>query len=171
MYYDEVKDSCFPFRYKGEGGNANRFIIEKQCMRNCSDRAEELYPRDGNISHISFWIKPIFIYWHLWLNKTLPPCGILFYFLQNAKLACFQKKQGNVSVTICGITTVLNITHASLSTGAGVWETETGSSLLTGAMPRVSMLLVLCYHIKLIKGILLRDLYAKKQKKTNKTQT
>ncbi|XDV52780.1 hypothetical protein PO909_021445 [Leuciscus waleckii] len=46
MYYDEAKDSCFPFRYKGEGGNANRFIIERQCMRNCSHRAEELFPRD-----------------------------------------------------------------------------------------------------------------------------
>lgn len=50
MYYDEEKDSCFPFRYYGEGGNANRFIIEKQCMRNCSRRAEELFPRDGNLS-------------------------------------------------------------------------------------------------------------------------
>ncbi|XP_067292896.1 BPTI/Kunitz domain-containing protein [Pseudorasbora parva] len=50
MYYDEEKDSCFPFRYSGEGGNANRFIIEKQCMRNCSHRAEELFPKDERLA-------------------------------------------------------------------------------------------------------------------------
>ncbi len=48
MYYDEEKDNCFPFRYSGIGGNANRFIIERQCMRNCSHRADELFPMDGN---------------------------------------------------------------------------------------------------------------------------
>ncbi|TRY54777.1 hypothetical protein DNTS_004255 [Danionella cerebrum] len=44
MYYDAEKDSCFPFRFYGEGGNANRFTTEKQCMRNCSLRAEQLFP-------------------------------------------------------------------------------------------------------------------------------
>ncbi|XP_042609280.1 BPTI/Kunitz domain-containing protein, partial [Cyprinus carpio] len=28
------------------GGNANRFITERQCMRNCSHRADELFPKD-----------------------------------------------------------------------------------------------------------------------------
>ncbi|XP_051546215.1 BPTI/Kunitz domain-containing protein isoform X3 [Myxocyprinus asiaticus] len=46
MYYDKTKDQCLLFRYNGEGGNANRFIAEKHCMRNCSDRAEELFPMD-----------------------------------------------------------------------------------------------------------------------------
>ncbi|XP_048014124.1 kunitz-type serine protease inhibitor bitisilin-3-like [Megalobrama amblycephala] len=46
MHYDAEKDSCHPFRYSGQGGNANRFITEKQCMRNCSDRADQLYPQD-----------------------------------------------------------------------------------------------------------------------------
>lgn len=48
MYYDADKDSCYPFRYNGEGGNSNRFITEKQCMRNCSHRADQLFPTDGN---------------------------------------------------------------------------------------------------------------------------
>lgn len=47
MYYDAAKDNCFPFRYFGSGGNANRFTAEKECMRNCSHRADELYPMDG----------------------------------------------------------------------------------------------------------------------------
>ncbi|XP_056307842.1 BPTI/Kunitz domain-containing protein [Danio aesculapii] len=47
MYYDADKDSCYPFRYNGEGGNSNRFITEKQCMRNCSHRADKLFPMDG----------------------------------------------------------------------------------------------------------------------------
>ncbi|XP_051976092.1 BPTI/Kunitz domain-containing protein isoform X2 [Xyrauchen texanus] len=46
MYYDMNKDQCLLFKYKGVGGNANRFIAEKHCMRNCSDRAEELFPMD-----------------------------------------------------------------------------------------------------------------------------
>lgn len=48
MHYDAKKDNCYPFRYTGSGGNANRFITERQCMRNCSQRADELFPRDGN---------------------------------------------------------------------------------------------------------------------------
>uniref|UniRef100_A0A672MJG0 Kunitz-type serine protease inhibitor bitisilin-3-like n=1 Tax=Sinocyclocheilus grahami TaxID=75366 RepID=A0A672MJG0_SINGR len=47
MYYDAEKDNCYPFRYFGSGGNANRFITERQCMRNCSNRADELFPKDG----------------------------------------------------------------------------------------------------------------------------
>uniref|UniRef100_A0A673NMD3 BPTI/Kunitz inhibitor domain-containing protein n=1 Tax=Sinocyclocheilus rhinocerous TaxID=307959 RepID=A0A673NMD3_9TELE len=46
MHYDAEKDNCYPFRYSGSGGNANRFITEKQCMRNCSHRAEALFPMD-----------------------------------------------------------------------------------------------------------------------------
>ncbi|XP_016423748.1 kunitz-type U19-barytoxin-Tl1a-like [Sinocyclocheilus rhinocerous] len=47
MHYDAEKDNCYPFRYSGSGGNANRFITEKQCMRNCSHRAEALFPMDA----------------------------------------------------------------------------------------------------------------------------
>eukprot|EP00063_Salmo_salar_P006774 XP_013981609.1 PREDICTED: kunitz-type serine protease inhibitor Kunitz-1-like [Salmo salar] len=46
LYYDAAKDLCYPFKYLGEGGNANRFPLEKLCMRNCSKKAEETYPMD-----------------------------------------------------------------------------------------------------------------------------
>ncbi|KAI7811876.1 putative kunitz-type serine protease inhibitor Kunitz-1-like [Triplophysa rosa] len=46
MYYDQTQDNCYPFRYSGKGGDGNRFTSEKDCMRNCSDRAEALFPRD-----------------------------------------------------------------------------------------------------------------------------
>ncbi|XP_052322831.1 kunitz-type serine protease inhibitor bitisilin-3-like [Oncorhynchus keta] len=46
LYYDAAKDLCYPFKYLGEGGNANRFTLEKLCMRNCSAKAEEIYPMD-----------------------------------------------------------------------------------------------------------------------------
>ncbi|XP_029607849.1 kunitz-type serine protease inhibitor vestiginin-1 [Salmo trutta] len=46
LYYDAAKDLCYPFKYLGEGGNANRFTLEKLCMRNCSKNAEETYPMD-----------------------------------------------------------------------------------------------------------------------------
>uniref|UniRef100_A0A3Q4MYY4 BPTI/Kunitz inhibitor domain-containing protein n=1 Tax=Neolamprologus brichardi TaxID=32507 RepID=A0A3Q4MYY4_NEOBR len=47
MYYDVNKDQCTPFLYNGEGGNANRFENERECMRNCSPNAENIYPMDG----------------------------------------------------------------------------------------------------------------------------
>uniref|UniRef100_A0A3Q4HPN0 BPTI/Kunitz inhibitor domain-containing protein n=1 Tax=Neolamprologus brichardi TaxID=32507 RepID=A0A3Q4HPN0_NEOBR len=47
VYYDSTKDQCSPFIYKGEGGNANRFENEAECMRNCSPNAENIYPMDG----------------------------------------------------------------------------------------------------------------------------
>ncbi|KAG7245366.1 hypothetical protein INR49_010816 [Caranx melampygus] len=46
VYYDPNKDQCNPFIYKGQGGNANRFQNERDCMRNCSSRAEVIYPMD-----------------------------------------------------------------------------------------------------------------------------
>ncbi|GAA6221373.1 kunitz-type U19-barytoxin-Tl1a-like [Lates japonicus] len=46
LYYDPVKDQCNPFFYHGEGGNANRFVNERECIRNCSANAEKMYPMD-----------------------------------------------------------------------------------------------------------------------------
>ncbi|XP_039471044.1 papilin-like isoform X1 [Oreochromis aureus] len=48
VYYDSTKDQCSPFIYKGEGGNANRFENEAECMRNCSPNAENIYPMDAS---------------------------------------------------------------------------------------------------------------------------
>ncbi|XP_061577786.1 BPTI/Kunitz domain-containing protein [Cololabis saira] len=46
VYYDAGRDRCNPFFYTGEGGNANRFITERECLRNCSPNWENLYPTD-----------------------------------------------------------------------------------------------------------------------------
>ncbi|XP_013859097.1 kunitz-type serine protease inhibitor Kunitz-1 isoform X2 [Austrofundulus limnaeus] len=46
VYYDASNDRCNPFFYGGEGGNENRFENERQCMRNCSPNAENIYPVD-----------------------------------------------------------------------------------------------------------------------------
>ncbi|KAK2842304.1 hypothetical protein Q5P01_012504 [Channa striata] len=46
LYYDSHYDQCSPFIFKGQGGNANRFRNELECIRNCSDKAEETYPED-----------------------------------------------------------------------------------------------------------------------------
>lgn len=59
LYYDAAQDRCSPFLYKGEGGNANRFGNERDCMRNCSANAEDVYPMDGNVTlniYISIWL-------------------------------------------------------------------------------------------------------------------
>ncbi|XP_041966262.1 BPTI/Kunitz domain-containing protein [Alosa sapidissima] len=45
-YYDNVTDQCDPFMFYGAGGNANRFNVEKYCMRNCSSSGTALYPID-----------------------------------------------------------------------------------------------------------------------------
>ncbi|KAM3609451.1 uncharacterized protein V6R79_015098 [Siganus canaliculatus] len=47
IYYDATQDVCGPFIYKGEGGNANRFASEKECIRNCSANAENIYPMEA----------------------------------------------------------------------------------------------------------------------------
>ncbi|XP_054476653.1 BPTI/Kunitz domain-containing protein [Anoplopoma fimbria] len=46
LFYDHVKDQCNPFIYKGQGGNANRFQNERECIRNCSVNADKIYPMD-----------------------------------------------------------------------------------------------------------------------------
>ncbi|XP_058264588.1 BPTI/Kunitz domain-containing protein [Hemibagrus wyckioides] len=50
LYYNKTADKCFPFRYKGEGGNQNRFNYEFYCMRNCSINADALYPTDRTLA-------------------------------------------------------------------------------------------------------------------------
>ncbi|XP_078113162.1 kunitz-type serine protease inhibitor bitisilin-3 [Sander vitreus] len=53
LYYDHNKDECNPFIYKGKGGNANRFLYERDCIRNCSANAENIYPMDASkICHL-----------------------------------------------------------------------------------------------------------------------
>ncbi|KAM9352358.1 inter-alpha-trypsin inhibitor [Symphorus nematophorus] len=47
LYYDAVQDMCQPFLYRGEGGNANRFVNERECIRNCSVNSEAIYPTDA----------------------------------------------------------------------------------------------------------------------------
>lgn len=54
LYYDSASGQCNPFIYKGEGGNANRFKSDKDCMRNCSARAEEVYPMEGKVEMKTF---------------------------------------------------------------------------------------------------------------------
>lgn len=47
LYYNAAEDRCLTFRYSGHGGNPNRFINERHCMRNCSTNVENVYPTDG----------------------------------------------------------------------------------------------------------------------------
>ncbi|XP_029010370.1 BPTI/Kunitz domain-containing protein [Betta splendens] len=48
LFYNSTTGQCNPFIYKGEGGNANRFRSDKDCIKNCSARAEEIYPTDAS---------------------------------------------------------------------------------------------------------------------------
>ncbi|XP_069018446.1 inter-alpha-trypsin inhibitor [Embiotoca jacksoni] len=48
VHYDSARDQCSPFLYKGQGGNANRFDNERECIRNCSANAENIYPMDAS---------------------------------------------------------------------------------------------------------------------------
>lgn len=47
LYYNPIEDRCIPFKYTGQGGNENRFSLEKECMRTCSANAENVYPTEG----------------------------------------------------------------------------------------------------------------------------
>ncbi|KAJ8344495.1 hypothetical protein SKAU_G00318240 [Synaphobranchus kaupii] len=46
LYYNKAEDRCVPFHYGGQGGNENRFITDRMCLRNCSSSAGVLYPPD-----------------------------------------------------------------------------------------------------------------------------
>lgn len=50
LHYDAKKDQCTPFVYSGQGGNANRFENERDCIRNCSDKSEDIYPTEGKMT-------------------------------------------------------------------------------------------------------------------------
>lgn len=88
LYYDKTEDKCFPFRYKGEGGNENRFNYEFYCMRNCSPSAEQLYPVDRefalayrNIAKLLsrfFYCYP-YVCLHHGRNKFFSGSGIITY--------------------------------------------------------------------------------------------
>ncbi|KAG2470850.1 UBP3 hydrolase, partial [Polypterus senegalus] len=47
VYYNKTLDNCQPFSYRGSGGNLNKFITDKMCMRNCSSKGYEVYPESG----------------------------------------------------------------------------------------------------------------------------
>ncbi|XP_024911980.1 kunitz-type serine protease inhibitor bitisilin-3 isoform X1 [Cynoglossus semilaevis] len=47
FHYNAAQDQCNPFVFKGNGGNANRFVNEIECIRNCSVNAENIYPMDA----------------------------------------------------------------------------------------------------------------------------
>ncbi|XP_043933684.1 inter-alpha-trypsin inhibitor-like [Protopterus annectens] len=44
FYYSKESGKCHPFLYKGKGGNANRFIGDMECTRNCSSQWQTIYP-------------------------------------------------------------------------------------------------------------------------------
>uniref|UniRef100_A0A8C1A4R8 Tissue factor pathway inhibitor-like n=1 Tax=Cyprinus carpio carpio TaxID=630221 RepID=A0A8C1A4R8_CYPCA len=46
-FYDPQTQLCVPFFYKGEGGSSNRFSSDKECVKACSPKAQEIYPDDG----------------------------------------------------------------------------------------------------------------------------
>lgn len=50
LYYNAQEDRCVPFTYSGEGGNANRFENERECIRNCSEKADDTYPMQGKMT-------------------------------------------------------------------------------------------------------------------------
>ncbi len=49
-FYDPQLQYCVPFFYKGEGGNSNRFESDKDCVKACLSKAEEIYPDEGKLT-------------------------------------------------------------------------------------------------------------------------
>ncbi|XP_026859325.2 BPTI/Kunitz domain-containing protein isoform X2 [Electrophorus electricus] len=48
FYYNPQLGFCSPFFYTGEGGNANRFDSDHDCMVSCSPKYQEFYP-EGDV--------------------------------------------------------------------------------------------------------------------------
>ncbi|KAL0965524.1 hypothetical protein UPYG_G00282440 [Umbra pygmaea] len=79
-YYDNEEKICLPFFYKGLLGNQNRFNTDRECMGNCSDRFEELYPADDavcilDVDHGSCYANLLMYYY----NKEEKNCRVFHY--------------------------------------------------------------------------------------------
>ncbi|XP_051972876.1 boophilin-H2 [Xyrauchen texanus] len=49
FYFDPQLEICTPFFYKGQGGNNNNFGSDKECMKACSSKYNEIYPSDDDV--------------------------------------------------------------------------------------------------------------------------
>uniref|UniRef100_A0A672NNN2 Boophilin-G2-like n=1 Tax=Sinocyclocheilus grahami TaxID=75366 RepID=A0A672NNN2_SINGR len=47
FFYDPQLHNCVPFFYKGGGGNSNCFNSDKDCVKACLPKADEIYPDEG----------------------------------------------------------------------------------------------------------------------------
>ncbi|KAL4658704.1 boophilin-H2-like [Arapaima gigas] len=81
LYYDKVQDKCLPFQYKGEGGNENRFLTDRMCMKNCSATAEEIYPNNEmKVCHFHKSYGHCFNRYMLWYYDSISGlCKIFSY--------------------------------------------------------------------------------------------
>ncbi|XP_038603066.1 inter-alpha-trypsin inhibitor-like [Tachyglossus aculeatus] len=80
LFYNRTTDRCHPFLYKGSGGNGNRFISDKQCMRNCSTLAKQLYPDNEQactLEQDSGFCKGSYVMWYF--DKKEKKCLTFFY--------------------------------------------------------------------------------------------
>ena len=79
IHFNHLKDRCEPFIYSGAGGNGNRFENERECIRNCSANAENVYPMDGKIVqwiHTENRVSNVIVHfaWHVWCSFTFYLC-------------------------------------------------------------------------------------------------
>ncbi|XP_039629616.1 BPTI/Kunitz domain-containing protein [Polypterus senegalus] len=80
VYYNKTLDNCQPFSYRGSGGNLNKFITDKMCMRNCSSKGYEVYPESDKVC--SMKVDPGFCqgrYLLFYYNSTKKACKTFSY--------------------------------------------------------------------------------------------
>ncbi|XP_016312270.1 BPTI/Kunitz domain-containing protein [Sinocyclocheilus anshuiensis] len=67
-FYDPQLQHCVPFFYKGGGGNSNRFNSDKDCVKACLPKADEIYPDEDKVCSLPkdqgtcFAIIPMYYY-------------------------------------------------------------------------------------------------------------
>lgn len=67
-FYDPQLQYCVPFFYKGGDGNSNRFESDRDCVKACLPKAEEIYPDEDNVCSLPkdkgacFAIIPMYYY-------------------------------------------------------------------------------------------------------------
>ncbi|XP_066557887.1 inter-alpha-trypsin inhibitor [Amia ocellicauda] len=78
LFYNKITKRCEPFMYKGNGGNGNRFITDKMCMKNCSDEPDKFYPNDRSLLiDTADWGLLHYLLWYY--NVTKQKCKTFYY--------------------------------------------------------------------------------------------
>ncbi|XP_023666963.1 thrombin inhibitor hemalin [Paramormyrops kingsleyae] len=153
LYFDKTKDQCVPFAFKGQGGNGNRFITDKMCMRNCSVKAEEIYPKnETKVCRFPKSVGECFSHYLLWYyDPIIGKCKNFYY------TGCGGNGNRFINSTICE-NTCAGVHDLSSSDNLKPEDDESDTpvgliiGILLGVLGAIIIIIVVVVSVKKKKG-------------------